>query len=82
MPLFNIIASIALCTSAGLALAAEPAAATPSSAAQAGSEAPAPGLTREQVRDAYLAARRSGDIPETEADLDVAQTRRHFARRR
>lgn len=87
MPLSNIIASIVLCTSASLALAAEPAATTPSSvaqasAAQASSDAAAPGLTREQVRDAYLAARRNGDIPETEADLDVAQTKRHLVRRR
>lgn len=35
------------------------------------------GLTREQVRAALFEARSKGEVPETEADMDVAQTRKH-----
>lgn len=37
-------------------------------------------LTREQVQAAYLEARKNGTLIETEVDLDVAQTRKHFAK--
>lgn len=37
-------------------------------------------LTREQVQAAYLEARKNGTLIETEADLDVAQTRKHYAK--
>jgi hypothetical protein len=37
------------------------------------------GLTRAQVREQFLEARANGTLLETEADFDVAQTRKHFA---
>lgn len=40
----------------------------------------APGLTRAQVIAELLEARKNGTIPVTEADFDVAQTRKHFAK--
>ncbi|MBA5607253.1 DUF4148 domain-containing protein [Duganella sp. FT3S] len=43
---------------------------------------PAAGLTREQVRAALFEARSKGEVPETEADMDVAQTRKHQAQNR
>lgn len=53
---------------------------TTARAAGAQPAAPAQGLTRAQVRAAVLQAREKGEIPETEADMDVAQTRKHQAR--
>lgn len=38
------------------------------------------GLTRAQVIAQTLDARKKGLIPETEADFDVAQTKKHFAK--
>jgi len=38
------------------------------------------GLTRAQVQAQYIEARNNGTLPETEADFDVAQTRKHFAK--
>ncbi|MBA5607546.1 DUF4148 domain-containing protein [Duganella sp. FT3S] len=40
----------------------------------------ATGLTRAQVIAELLEARKNGTIPETEADFDVAQTKKHFAK--
>ena len=56
------------------------AAGSPSAGAPTDQEAS--GLTREQVRAALLEARRKGEVPETEVDMDVAQTRKHQARAR
>ena len=38
------------------------------------------GLTREQVQKEFLDARKNGTLIETEADMDVAQTRKHHAK--
>jgi len=38
------------------------------------------GLTRAQVIAQVLEARKNGTLIETEADMDVAQTRKHYAR--
>jgi hypothetical protein len=38
------------------------------------------GLTRAQVIAQTIEARKKGLIPETEADFDVAQTKKHFAK--
>jgi hypothetical protein len=51
------------------------AAGSPSATAPAQQEAAT--LTREQVRAALFTARSKGEVPETEADMDVAQTRKH-----
>ncbi|MBA5636429.1 DUF4148 domain-containing protein [Duganella sp. LX20W] len=48
-----------------------------SSSAAAPTQPAATGLTREQVRAALFEARSKGEVPETEADMDVAQTRKH-----
>lgn len=48
---------------------------SPSAAAPTQQEAAT--LTREQVRAALFDARSKGEVPETEADMDVAQTRKH-----
>lgn len=37
------------------------------------------GLTRAQVQAEFLEARKNGTLLETEADFDVAQTRKHVA---
>lgn len=37
-------------------------------------------VTRQQVMDEFYAARKAGQIPQTEADFDVAQTRHQVAR--
>lgn len=58
---------------------AKPAAAAPA-AKQPPSQAAPAGLTRAEVIAAMLEARKNGLIPETEADFDVAQTRKHIAR--
>lgn len=36
------------------------------------------GKTRAEVQAEYLAARKNGTLIETEADMDVAQTRKHI----
>ena len=38
------------------------------------------GLTRAQVIAQVLEARKNGTLIETEADMDVAQTRKHYAK--
>lgn len=52
-----------------------------SSSASVQSQPAAEGLTREQVRAALFAARSKGEVPETEVDMDVAQTRKHQPQR-
>ncbi len=88
----TLIAVLTL-ASAGAAFAAdEPAntaaAATSAAAAAAGTttvaitqQAPTrqQGLTRAEVKAQVIAARRNGTLIETEADMDVAQTRKHYA---
>ncbi|TFW22571.1 DUF4148 domain-containing protein [Duganella callida] len=39
------------------------------------------GLTRAQVQAEFLEARKNGTLPETEADFDVAQTRKHVVKK-
>lgn len=60
--------------------AAAPAAQANSTAAATAARPAATGLTRAQVIAELLEARKNGTIPETEADFDVAQTRKHFAK--
>ena len=38
------------------------------------------GLTRAQVQAEFIEARKNGTLLETEADFDVAQTKKHFAK--
>jgi FlaG/FlaF family flagellin (archaellin) len=38
------------------------------------------GLTREQVRAQVIEARKNGQLPETEADFDIAQTKKHVVK--
>lgn len=52
--------------------------ATTAAAAVSTTQQPA-GLTRAEVREQFLEARKNGTLLETEADFDVAQTRKHFA---
>lgn len=58
--------------------AAQTAVATGTLAAAAST--PKAGLTRAQVQAEYLEARKNGTLIETEADMDVAQTRKHYAK--
>lgn len=39
------------------------------------------GKTRAEVQAEYLQARKNGTLIETEADMDVAQTRKHIVKR-
>ncbi len=55
-----------------------PAPAAPAANA-AKAEAPA-GKTRAEVQAEYLEARKNGTLLETEADFDVAQTRKHIVK--
>lgn len=66
----------AAATSAAATSAAQTATATAAvSATQTGS-----GLTREQVKAQFLEARKNGQLLQTEADFDVAQTRKQVAK--
>jgi hypothetical protein len=47
------------------------------SSAPSGKTAEPAGKTRAQVQAEYLEARKNGTLIETEADMDVAQTRKH-----
>ena len=47
--------------------------------AAAASKAQPTGLTRAQVQAEFLEARKNGTLLQTEADFDVAQTRKHVA---
>jgi hypothetical protein len=85
---YYVIAALALAT-AGAAFGAEgteaAAAAAPVGAAIASAHTqvavPASrALTRAEVRAQAIEARRNGTLIETEADLDVAQTKKHYAK--
>lgn len=89
---YTLIAALTL-ASAGTAFAAEDSATATSAAAVSTAAAAstttvaisrqAPqqrGLTRAEVKAQVIAARRNGTLIETEADMDVAQTRKHYAR--
>ncbi|HJV02060.1 MAG TPA: DUF4148 domain-containing protein [Burkholderiaceae bacterium] len=68
-------------TVATAAVAAPAAQANTAAAAAVTTARPAAtGLTRAQVIAELLEARKNGTIPETEADFDVAQTRKHYAK--
>lgn len=72
---FAIAAAATTVTNAFADEAAAPAAA----AKTAKAEAPA-GKTRAEVQAEYLEARKNGTLLETEADFDVAQTRKHIVK--
>lgn len=65
-------------TGAAASNAVSSSAATTTAAAASTVQKPV-GLTRAQVREQFLEARANGTLLETEADFDVAQTRKHFA---
>lgn len=72
---FAETADDAIATSSGAA------AATVSGAALAGTQTEkSTGLTRAEVIAQTLDARKKGLIPETEADFDVAQTKKHIVK--
>ncbi|WP_256079981.1 DUF4148 domain-containing protein [Massilia sp. YIM B04103] len=79
-----VFAAVLTLASAGAAFAADSSAAATSSAplaAAASQSAPSQqGLSREQVKAEFLEARRNGKLIETEADQDVAQTTKHYAK--
>ncbi len=77
-----LLASLSL-AAAGAAFASDSntaASAAAPAAAAASTTAAAPGLSREQVKAEFLEARRNGKLIETEADQDVAQTTKHYAK--
>jgi hypothetical protein len=65
-------------TAAATGTAAQAAVAN-SALVSAKAEKPA-GLTRAQVQAEFIEARKNGTLLETEADFDVAQTKKHFAK--
>ena len=65
--------------SANAARGAVASSAATTAAAAASTTQPPAGLTRAEVREQFLEARKNGTLLETEADFDVAQTRKHFA---
>jgi len=85
---YYLIAALTLAT-AGAAFgadnteAAAAAAASTATVASAAAVQQAPkkpqGLTRAEVQAQVIAARKNGTLIETEADMDVAQTRKHYA---
>ena len=84
---YYLIAALTLAT-AGAAFGAEnteatvAASASTATAAAAVTTQQAPkqhGLTRAEVQAQVIAARKNGTLIETEADMDVAQTRKHYA---
>jgi hypothetical protein len=75
---FAIAATATTVTNAFADEAPAPAAAAPATSA-AKAEAPA-GKTRAEVQAEYLEARKNGTLLETEADFDVAQTRKHIVK--
>lgn len=82
---YYVIAALTLAT-AGAAFGAEDnAAATAAAASTATVAVPAQqapkkqGLTRAEVQAQVIEARKNGTLIETEADMDVAQTRKHYA---
>ncbi|GJJ05178.1 hypothetical protein RugamoR64_57160 [Duganella rhizosphaerae] len=84
------IAAAATTVTSAFAQTTAPAAATSTSAATAAAQtavangalatatkAQPAGLTRAQVQAEFLEARKNGTLIETEADMDVAQTKKH-----
>ncbi|WP_228895470.1 DUF4148 domain-containing protein [Pseudoduganella aquatica] len=71
----NLIATFALITAAAAASAQTAAPATDTKQPQAST-----GLTRAEVIAEVIEARKNGTLIETEADMDVAQTRKHIAK--
>jgi hypothetical protein len=67
-------------TATATTAAAQSTQAATAAAAAAAVRPAATGLTRAQVIAELLEARKNGTIPETEADFDVAQTRKHYAK--
>ncbi|NVE00045.1 DUF4148 domain-containing protein [Massilia sp. BJB1822] len=80
----QLLAAALTFAATGAAFAADSSSAATSSApvaAAASQAAPAQqGLSREQVKAEFLEARRNGKLIETEADQDVAQTTKHYAK--
>lgn len=78
---YYLIAALTLAT-AGAAFGAEQdTAATAGKATAATRQAPqSRGLTRAEVQAQVIEARKNGTLIESEADMDVAQTRKHYAR--
>ncbi len=76
---FAIAATATTVTNAFADEAAAPAADTANTANTAKADAPA-GKTRAEVQAEYLEARKNGTLLETEADFDVAQTRKHIVK--
>ena len=81
-----IIATITL-SAASAAFAADSSSTTATAAASAAPAAAAiavtvkpQGLTREQVMAEFYEARKNGTLIQSEADMDVAQTRKQFAK--
>jgi len=74
-----VIAALVL-SAAGAAFAADSAPAAATAGAAVTTARKPQTLTREQVIAEYLEARKNGTLIETEADMDVAQTRKHIAR--
>ena len=81
---YYVIAALALAT-AGAAFGAEDntaatAAASTATVAVTAQQAPKKqGLTRAEVQAQVIEARKNGTLIENEADMDVAQTRKHYA---
>ena len=71
----NLIATFALITAAAAACAQTAAPATDTKQPQANA-----GRTRAEVIAEVIEARKNGTLIETEADMDVAQTRKHIAK--
>ncbi|NYE62257.1 hypothetical protein FHW58_003472 [Duganella sp. 1224] len=71
-----VFAIAATATTVTNAFAAEAAGASAPAAKSVKVAAPA-GKTRAEVQAEYLAARKNGTLLQTEADFDVAQTRKH-----
>lgn len=91
---FAAAAAIALTAAVASSAMAQTTSAPATSAAQTGAAAGAvsagkqaaaqpaayQGKTRAEVQAEFIEARKNGLIPETEADYDVAQTKKHYAR--
>lgn len=87
---YYLIAALALATTgaafgaeetdaATVAASASTATATSATSVIVTQQAAKKGLTRAEVQAQVIAARKNGTLIETEADMDVAQTRKHYA---
>jgi hypothetical protein len=84
----NAVAALALAAASAASAQAQPAvsapatapATVPAPAAETKHAQPHSGRTRAEVIAEVIEARRNGTLIETEADMDVAQTRKHLAR--